>query len=354
MLKGIDVSFHQGKINWDKVNVDFAIIRCGYGDNITTQDDKEFINNVSGCIKNNIQYAIYLYSYAKNLTGNQSIQSEVEHVKRLIKDKNPFCIYIDMEDNSTTYLTKQTLTSYSLEFCKQIKELGYKAGVYSNEFWFNNYLDVKTIADQGYSIWCAKYSPNKPNIDSSYDIWQYSSSGNIDGINGNVDMNEMYNDIRNIKTENTTLKSITEIAKEVIAGLWGNGTDRKTKLINAGYNYNEIQEKVNELLKNTSKSTTYTVKKGDTLSSIASKYNTTYQQLASYNNISNPNKIIPGQIIKIPSTNTSNNTVYYTIKSGDTLSSIAKKYKTTVNKLVSLNGIKNANKIYTGQKIRVK
>ena len=54
---------------------------------------------------------------------------------------------------------------------------------------------MSTIASFGYSIWCAKYSSYKPNITSNYDIWQYSSTGHIDGINGNVDMNYMYNNI---------------------------------------------------------------------------------------------------------------------------------------------------------------
>ena len=100
-----------------------------------------------------------------------------------------------MEDNSTLYLKKEVLTNYALEFCKQITSIGYKVGVYANEFWFNNYLDTKEIKEQGYSIWVAKYSSNKPDIAVNYDIWQYSSTQIVNGIIGNVDMNEMINDI---------------------------------------------------------------------------------------------------------------------------------------------------------------
>lgn len=358
-MKGIDVSSYQGNIDWAKVKsqIDFAIIRCGYGDDITSQDDNQFLNNVNGCISNGIPFGVYLYSYAKNLAGNESIASEIEHCKRLLSQISvrPFCIYIDMEDDSTAYLGKLMLSNFALEFCQQLSSLGYKTGVYANENWFKNYLDVKAIAEQGYSIWCAKYSTDKPNIDASYDIWQYSSNGVISGISGNVDMNEMYNDIRGNVTDSTTkLKSITEIAQEVINGAWGNGDDRKNRLTSAGYNYNEVQSKVNELLGSTNSVVTYTVKAGDTLSSIASKYGTTYQVLASYNSISNPNKIIVGQVIKIPSTKPTSSIEYYTIKNGDTLSAIASKYGTTVNQLVSWNNIKNANKIYVGHKIRVK
>lgn len=197
-MKGIDVSSHQAAIDWNKVKeqIDFAIIRLGYGDNVISQDDSEFLNNVASCISNNIPFGVYLYSYAKNLTGPESIQSEIEHCKRLLNKISikPFCVYIDMEDNSTIYLKKEVLTNYALEFCKQITSIGYKVGVYANEFWFNNYLDTKEIKEQGYSIWVAKYSSNKPDIGVNYDIWQYSSTYIVNGIIGNVDMNEMIND----------------------------------------------------------------------------------------------------------------------------------------------------------------
>ena len=165
-------------------------------------------------------------------------------------------------------------------------------------------------------------------------------------------MNYMYKNITNQQIDEEPLKSLSEIAEEVIKGEWGNGNDRKTRLTNAGYNYNEVQEKVNEILKNND-IIIYTVKSGDTLSNIAKKYNTSTQILAEYNNISNPNKIYVGQIIKIPTINNTSSE-YYTVKSGDTLSSIAKKYNTTVTKLVNLNNIKNKNLIYVGQTIKVK
>lgn len=105
--------------------------------------------------------------------------------------------------------------------------------------------------------------------------------------------------------------------------------------------------------------TVYTVKAGDTLSGIAAKYGTTYQALASYNGISNPNKISVGQKIKIPSAGSSGSAstgggdTVYTVKSGDTLSGIAAKYGTTYQTLASYNGISNPNKISVGQKIKI-
>ena len=345
MLKGCDVSSHNGDINWGKVKsqIDFAIIRLGYGDNVERQDDSYFINNVNGCINNNIPFGVYIYSYALNLGGSESIQSEVDHTKKMLSkiSKKPFCVYIDMEDDSTIKLGKTMLTNFALEFCKQIKNAGYRAGVYANENWFRNYLQVSTIASYGYSIWCAKYSSNKPNITSNYDIWQYSSTGRINGINGNVDMNNMYNNIIGIQPTNE--KTIDELAKEVIAGKYGNGEVRKKAL---GDKYNQVQERVNQLLKQPKKSVEEIAKEV-----IAGKWgngNDRKNRLTNagynYNEVQN----------KVNSLLGSNNKVYYTIKSGDNLSSIAKKYGTSVNQLVQWNNIKNPNLIYPNQKIRVK
>ena len=226
MLKGIDVSSHQGEINWAEVKkqVGFAIIRLGYGDNIDTQDDRFFVKNVNGCIENNIPFGVYIYSYALNLGGSESIESEIKHTKRMLSkiSQKPFCVYIDMEDDSTIKLGKTLLTDFALEFCKEITKAGYKAGVYANENWFKNYLNPSTIASYGYSIWCAKYSEYKPNITSNYDIWQYSSTGHVDGINGNCDMNYMYNNIIGNQPQPTPIQDfkITYQVWEDIKNKW--------------------------------------------------------------------------------------------------------------------------------------
>lgn len=199
MKKGIDVSSHNGNINWGivKNEIDFAIIRLGYGDNVERQDDIQYMNNIRGCIENNIPFGVYIYSYATNLSGEASVTSEIEHTKRQLSklSQKPFCVYYDLEDDSTTKLGKQMLTYFALEFCKEITNAGYKAGIYANENWCKNYLDVKKIEEMGYSIWCAKYSSYKPNIASGYDIWQYGDNGSINGIPSNqVDMNYLYNE----------------------------------------------------------------------------------------------------------------------------------------------------------------
>ena len=126
----------------------------------------------------------------------------------------------------------------------------------------------------------------------------------ISGVEGDVDLNTMYRDLIKDISESTTETPeqnklpIEEVAMKVINGEYGNGEERKQKLEAEGYNYNEVQSKVNEII-NANKKIIYTVKSGDTLSEIAKKYNTTVQTLVRKNNISNPNKIYVGQKIEI-------------------------------------------------------
>lgn len=106
-----------------------------------------------------------------------------------------------------------------------------------------------------------------------------------------------YDAVEDVENSVDNLKNIDSIARDVIAGKYGNGNERKNKLGNL---YEEVQKRVNEILKNNvSQETIYIVKSGDTLSGIAQKYKTSYQKIASDNNIKNPNLIFPGQKLVI-------------------------------------------------------
>ena len=100
----------------------------------------------------------------------------------------------------------------------------------------------------------------------------------------------------------------------------------------------------------------YVVKPGDTLSQIAARYGTTYQKIAADNGIADPNKIYPNQVLKIYTNNSApkDEAVYYTIRPGDTLSAIASKFGTTWQKLAEMNGIENPDLIFPSVTIRVK
>lgn len=127
-----------------------------------------------------------------------------------------------------------------------------------------------------------------------------------------------------------------------------NYTNKLINLIETNnlHKYDETEQPTN--------SKTYIVQKGDTLSKIAARYGTTYQELAKINNIKNPNLIFPGQVLKLNSNSTTINPIYYVVKKGDTLSKIAKNFGVSVSQIAKWNNIKNVNLIYPNQKLRVK
>jgi LysM repeat protein len=130
-------------------------------------------------------------------------------------------------------------------------------------------------------------------------MWQYTNDGTFKGAAGRFDMNYLYTEVKSeTKPVQTKKKTNNEIAREVTEGLWGNGQDRKDRLTKAGYDYETVQALVNQMIA-TKKSTVYTVKAGDTLSKIAKKYNTTVNKLVADNNIKNPNLIYVGQKLVI-------------------------------------------------------
>ena len=205
---GIDVSSHQGIINWSEVKksgIDFAIIRLGYGSNFTSQDDVQFVNNVAGAANNGIPYGVYLYSYTTLLHGPSGLNqdspnsdSEAAHALRqlssisnLQKRYLKLPVFIDMEEEKNIYLGKPMLTAIANNFCMIMESSGYKCGVYANKNWLNNYLD-STFLSSKYDIWLAHYTTNT-DYTGIYQIWQYSSSGTLRGINSQgLDLNVSY------------------------------------------------------------------------------------------------------------------------------------------------------------------
>ena len=215
--KGIDVSSHQGKIDWSKVKnsgkVDFAILRCGYGDNLVSQDDSQWLANVAGVEKHNIPYGVYIYSYAMN---TKQAKSEAEHVLRLIKGKKlSYGVWLDLEDPDTSAkCSSKVLGDIAQTFCKTIKKAGYKVGVYASKYWFTSKLTNSKF--NNWPKWVAQYN-TECTYTGKYEIWQYSSKGSVQGISGNVDMNYDYVD-RKVKTESkpTTTKPTTSSAAATV------------------------------------------------------------------------------------------------------------------------------------------
>ncbi len=217
VAKGLDVSHHQGKIDWEKVSksdVDFVIIRCGYGNDLKSQDDKYFAQNVAGCEKYNIPYGIYIYSYALNVSD---AKSEANHVLRLIKStgaKPTYPIYIDYEDLSQNGLTPKQLGNFATAFFNKTIAAGYKAGVYANLNWWTNKLTDSRFNQ--WTKWVAQYN-SACSYTKPYQIWQSTSTGKVPGVNGNADLNFLMQfdciEDGHIYSQWVTTKSATIFAK---------------------------------------------------------------------------------------------------------------------------------------------
>lgn len=202
----IDVSEHQGTIDWAKVKskVDGAILRCGYGDDITSQDDKQYARNLAECERLGIPRGVYLYSYAKTET---QAKSELAHILRLIKGHSfQLPIFLDCEESGTEGFAS---TACKI-ICEGLKAAGYTPGVYSSLSWWNNYLTSVT----SYTRWIAQWN-SVCTYNGTYSIWQYSESGKVDGISTAVDMNYCYDNIEETTDTDNTAKSTLDILYQV-------------------------------------------------------------------------------------------------------------------------------------------
>ena len=179
----IDVSQHQGKINWEKLvgKISGAIIRIGFGDDHIAQDDLYALYNMQECRRLGIPFAVYIYSYARNAS---QIRSEIAHTKRMCKGFNPVFYYLDLEERSTTGIWRMAADLWKEAF-------GDKAGVYSWQWAFEKHV-------KSGRRWVAAYGNNTGKPESAYkptismDGWQYTSKAIMSGIRGYVDVSEWY------------------------------------------------------------------------------------------------------------------------------------------------------------------
>jgi lysozyme len=206
----IDVSEHQREINWKaiKPHIDGAIIRCGYGDDDRSQDDKYWTHNVEQCEKLGIPYGVYLYSYA---SSDSHAKSEVAHALRLLSGHKPTLpVYIDLEESRYGTFAKRCADI----FCKAIAKAGYTAGVYTFESFYNQFMR----GYKSYTLWIARYNANtgqpstKPRIGVDYDAWQYTSNGTVPGYAGRLDISLFYKDFAPGK-KTSTAADVLKVAK---------------------------------------------------------------------------------------------------------------------------------------------
>lgn len=186
---GIDVSEWQGLIDWQNVKTDFCIIRAGYG-RLVTQKDKYFDENYNGCKNNSIPCGAYWFSYA--LTPEEAVL-EAQTCMEVIKGKKfEYPIYYDVEQSEQFELGRDAVSAIIRAFMDTMENSGYWVGLYMSTYYLNNYVtdDIKVR----YAIWVADYVPSAPAYDGTYGIWQKSATGTLEGISGNVDLDECYVD----------------------------------------------------------------------------------------------------------------------------------------------------------------
>lgn len=213
MLKGIDVSEHQGRINWEQVkdHVDFVMLRAGYGRN---NIDKQFIRNIEECNRLGIPVGIYWFSYAHDVAGAKAEANYVLEVIKPYKIDYPVCY--DFEYDTLRYASQQGFaigkrlaTDMINAFCSTIEQAGYKAMNYANPDFINNKFYNNEV---NYPLWLAWYCVSEDRAkDYNPSMWQYSESGSIPGIGTNsVDMNYCYKDFlkKDFTLENATTKNV--------------------------------------------------------------------------------------------------------------------------------------------------
>lgn len=369
-MKVIDVSRWQNNIDFAKVKasgIEGVIIKAGGSDSGFYKDSK-FEQNYANAKAVGLHVGAY-YFVGKGCTSTVDGRADGERFANLIAGKQfDLPVYMDVE--STPISARTGATDAAIAFCSYLESKGYYVGIYASDIsGFKDRLDYSRLKDR-FTSWVARYG-SEPKYATKWDMWQYTSTGRVNGIAGNVDMDDCRADFPSIiinggfngyskstptpspTPQPTPTKSIDEIAREVIAGKWGNGQDRVNALTNAGYNYNAVQNRVNEILgtkpaKKSNEEIANEVIQGkwgngeDRKNRLAAAgYNySTIQDLV--------NQKLGGAKPARPAAQ------YYTVQRGDNLIRIANKYGTSVNQLVAWNGIKNANLIYAGQKLRVK
>ena len=252
MVKGIDVSkFQKGLQITDvkKAGYNFVIIRggnTGYGSQRPKRKDICFEDFYRQCKAAQMPCGAYYYSCATN--KQEGIEEATFFYENCLKGKRfEYPVYIDVENDYWQAKDKKGVTDAVVGFCETLEKLGYYVGVYASLSWYVNKLDTTRL--NGFSKWVAYWSEHKPNFQyNAFDLWQNSDNGMIGKYV--VDTDQAFKDFPAIikNAGKNGFKNVAEIAKEVILGLWGVGADRKQKLTAAGYDFEAVQRKVNEIL----------------------------------------------------------------------------------------------------------
>ena len=325
IYQGIDVSNWQGYIDYARVKnsgIEVVYIKASQGSNIK---DAYFDLNYENAKRNGLKVGFYHFLTATNI---EEAEREARFFSSVISGKVPDCrLVLDYEVFGGVSVTE--INEIAKAFLETTKRLTNKEVMIYSDLFNSQSVFSKELANE-YPLWIADYTTREilERARSNWNGWigwQYTDRGRISGINGSVD--------RDIYTKEIFLDGTEEIPQ--------------TENPNGENSLN-------------TRSIFYTVKKGDTLYKIAKTYGTTVSEIAQINQISNPNLIFPGQVLRILENSTvqgneerGTGSIVYTVKPGNTLSQIARAYNVTVSHIVEINDIQNPNLIFPGQELRI-
>ena len=320
LYDGIDVSNWQGSIDFEAVRqsgIEVVYIKASEGH----WADPNFETNYERAKEAELRVGVYHYVTA---TTVEEARSEAAFFVSQLEGKTIDC-RLAMDFESFGSLTREEINEIGLVFLQTVESLsGKEAVVYSDA---SNAQTLWNAEIARYPLWVAEYGVSEPQDNGRWHNWvgfQYSDSGRVSGIEGStVDLDYFTGEIFLSETE-TPVPTVPDDQKPSYPD------DSNAKV------------------------TTYIVKAGDTLSRIAARYNTTVSALVRLNDITNPDLIYPGEVIRIRGNVASYEVITYTVERGDTLSRIAARYNTTVSELVRLNDITNPDLIYVGEVLRVR
>lgn len=255
-MNGIDISAWQGDENIDlsKVPFDFCIVKATEG---TSYKNRYFAAHCDAVLKKKKLLGAYHYA------NGGDIQKEADYFLAYVKKYiGKAVLVLDWEAKNNPQFGKNDL-EWCLKWCSYVqKKTGIKPLIYIQK------SAMSAVKKAGYGLWVAQYPDNEqtgyqehPWNEGAYNclLRQYTSVGKLSGYNSSLDLNKAYISAASwrklatkavkIATIKPVKKSVNTIAREVLAGKWGNGADRKARLTKAGYDYNKVQAAVNKLVK---------------------------------------------------------------------------------------------------------
>lgn len=328
-MNGIDISSWQKGIDLAAVPCEFVVIKATEGTSYVNPHCDPAYRQAKILGKK-----LGVYHFAGGHNADDEAEHFVENVKGYVKEA---ILVLDWEITAAT-----SSVGWVKRWLDRVHQLtGVKPFVYMSNSVVNGH-DWSPVADAGYRLWNAYYYafgvrmgynpdaplPKRMGAWEAPTLYQYTSEGRLDGYNGNLDLDVFY----------------------------GNAADWDRY---AGANSRPEPPKPEpepkpEPVPQPEQMITYRIRYGDTLSGIARRYGTSTAVLAQLNGIQNPNRIYAGQVIRVPVRAAGGQAAYYVVRPGDTLSGIASRFGTTYQRLVQLNGIRNPNLIYVGQRLRVR